>query len=57
LFTPSALYKLEHVSGPWLADQLFRLEVPHPEIRVVFADSRRFAEDVHPSMTGTVVVA
>lgn len=41
----SALYKLEHVSGAWLADQLSRLEVRYPEIRVVFADSRRFAED------------
>ena len=41
----SGLYKLEHVSGFWLADQLSRLEVRYPEIRVVFADSRRFAED------------
>ncbi|MEX2416816.1 MAG: ERCC4 domain-containing protein [Actinomycetota bacterium] len=41
----SGLYKLEHVSGAWLADQLSRLEVRYPEIRVVFADSRRFAED------------
>ena len=41
----SGLYKLEHVSGAWLADQLSRLEVRYPEIRVVFADARRFAED------------
>ena len=41
----SGLYKLEHVTGAWLADQLSRLEVRYPEIRVVFADSRRFAED------------
>jgi ERCC4-type nuclease len=41
----SALYKLEHVSGTWLADQLARLEVRYPEVRVVFADSRRFAEE------------
>jgi hypothetical protein len=41
----SALYKLEHVSGAWLADQLSRLEVRYPEVRVVFADSRRFAEE------------
>lgn len=41
----SALFKLEHVSGAWLADQLSRLEVRYPEVRVVFADSRRFAED------------
>lgn len=41
----SALYKLEHVNGSWLADQLARLEVRYPEVHVVFADSRRFAED------------
>jgi hypothetical protein len=41
----SALYKLEHVSGAWLADQLARLEVRYPEVHVVFADSRRFAEE------------
>jgi ERCC4 domain len=41
----SALYKLEHVSGNWLADQLARLEVRYPEVHLVFADSRRYAED------------
>jgi len=41
----SALYKLEHVSGSWLADQLARLEVRYPEVHLVFADSRRFAEE------------
>jgi hypothetical protein len=41
----SALFKLEHVSGAWLADQLSRLEVRYPEVRVVFADSRRLAEE------------
>jgi ERCC4-type nuclease len=41
----SALYKLEHVDGSWLADQLARLEVRYPEIHLVFADSRRFAEE------------
>jgi ERCC4 domain len=41
----SALYKLEHVNGSWLADQLARLEVRYPEVRLVFADSRRFAEE------------
>jgi hypothetical protein len=35
---------IEHDSGAWLADQLSRLELRYPEIRV-FADSRRFAED------------
>jgi hypothetical protein len=41
----SALYKLEHVDGNWLADQLARLEVRYPEVHLVFADSRRYAED------------
>jgi ERCC4-type nuclease len=41
----SALYKLEHVNGGWLADQLARLEVRYPEVHLVFADSRRFAEE------------
>lgn len=41
----SGLFKLEHVPGAWLADQLSRLEVRYPEVHVVFADSRRFAEE------------
>src|SRR6266566_2753718 len=41
----SALYKLEHVNGSWLADQLARLEVRYPEVHLVFADSRCFAEE------------
>jgi ERCC4-type nuclease len=41
----SALYKLEHVNGSWPADQLARLEVRYPEVHLVFADSRRFAEE------------
>ena len=41
----SALFKLKHVSGSWLADQLARFEVRYPEVHLVFADSRRFAED------------
>jgi hypothetical protein len=41
----SALYKLEHVNGNWLADQLARLQVRYPEVHLMFADSRRFAED------------
>jgi hypothetical protein len=40
----SALYKVEHVNGSWLADQL-ALEVRYPEVHLVFADSRRFAEE------------
>ena len=41
----SALFKLEHVSGAWLADMLARLQVRYPEVPVIFADSRRFAEE------------
>jgi len=41
----SALCKLEHVDGNWLADQLARLEVRYPQVHLVFADSRRYAED------------
>jgi hypothetical protein len=35
----------EHVPGDWLADILARLQVRYPEVQVVFADSRRFAEE------------
>lgn len=41
----SALHTLEHVDGGWLADQLTRLQTRYPEIQLVFADSRRYAED------------
>jgi hypothetical protein len=41
----SALHKLEHVSGAWLADVLTRLQVRYPEVQVVFTDTRAFAED------------
>ncbi len=41
----SGLFKLEHVSGAWLADVLARLQVRYPEIQIVFADSRKFAEE------------
>lgn len=41
----SGLQKLEHVSGAWLADVLARLQVRYPEVQVVFADTRVFAED------------
>jgi hypothetical protein len=33
-----------NVNGSWLADQLARLEVCYPEVHLVFADPRRFAE-------------
>jgi hypothetical protein len=41
----AALFKLEHVNGGWLADQLTRLAVRYPEVRVMFADTRPLAED------------
>jgi ERCC4-type nuclease len=41
----TALFKLEPVNGDWLADQLARLQVRYPEVHLVFADSRRYAED------------
>jgi ERCC4-type nuclease len=41
----SALFKLEHVPGAWLADVLARLQVRYPEIQVVFAESHKFAEE------------
>ena len=40
-----ALFKLEHVNGSWLADQVARLQVRYPEVQLVFADSRPHAED------------
>ncbi len=41
----SAIFKLEHVDGAWLADQLARLHVRYPDIQLVYADTRRHAED------------
>ena len=29
----------------WLADIMARLQVRYPEVQIVFADSRRFAEE------------
>lgn len=49
----SALFKLEHVGGVWLADILARLEVRYPEVPVVFADSRKFAEEWTYRFLGT----
>lgn len=40
-----ALFTLEHVPGAWLADVLARLQIRYPEVQVVFADSRKFAEE------------
>jgi ERCC4-type nuclease len=39
----AALYKLEHVDGSWLVDQLARLQARYREVQLVFADSRRYA--------------
>lgn len=41
----SGLFKLEHVPGAFLADGLARLQVRYPEIQIVFADARKFAEE------------
>ncbi len=41
----SALHKLERVPGAFIADLLTRLQVRYPEVQVVFADTRAFAED------------
>jgi ERCC4-type nuclease len=41
----SALFKLEHVNSTLLADQLTRLQVRYHGIPIVFADTRRHAED------------
>jgi hypothetical protein len=41
----SALFTLDHVPAGWIADVLARLQVRYPEIQVVFADSRKFAEE------------
>ncbi|HWD08999.1 MAG TPA: ERCC4 domain-containing protein [Actinomycetota bacterium] len=39
------LFRSEHVSGAWLADMLVRLQLRYPEVPIVFAGSRRLAED------------
>jgi ERCC4-type nuclease len=41
----SALFKLEHVPAAFIADGLARLQLRYPEVTVVFADSRKFAEE------------
>jgi hypothetical protein len=41
----SALFKLKHVPGAWLAHMLARLQIMYPEVQVVFANSRKFAEE------------
>lgn len=39
------LFKIEQVSGAWLADVLARVQVRYPEVQIVFAGSRKFGED------------
>ncbi len=51
----SALYKLDHVDVSWLADQLSRLQARYPEVQMVFADSRRYAEDWTYRYLGTAL--
>lgn len=41
----STFFRLEHVPAAFIADGLARLQVRYPEIPVVFADSRKFAEE------------
>jgi hypothetical protein len=41
----TSIVTTEHAPGGWLADILARLQVRYPEVQVVFADSRRFAEE------------
>jgi hypothetical protein len=40
-----ALFRLEHVNGNWLADQLARLHARYPDVPIIYADSRSHAED------------
>lgn len=41
----SSLFKLEHVPAAFIADGLAPLQVRYPEVPLVFADSRKFAEE------------
>jgi hypothetical protein len=41
----SDLFKLEHANAGWIAEVLSRLQVRYPEVAVIFADSRKFAEE------------
>jgi hypothetical protein len=40
-----ALLSSPHVPGGFLVDILARLQVRYPEVQIIFADSRRFAEE------------
>jgi hypothetical protein len=39
------LFRTQPGRGSWLADMLGRLVVRYPEVPIVFAGSRKFAED------------
>jgi hypothetical protein len=39
------LFKVEHVRPGWLPEVLARLQVRYPDVPVVFADTRPFAEE------------
>jgi ERCC4-type nuclease len=39
------LFRHAHAPGGWLADVVARLQIRYPEIPMVFADSRKFAEE------------
>lgn len=41
----SALFKLEHVQGGWLADVLARLAARYPTVPIMFCETRPLAED------------
>lgn len=41
----SALLRLSHAPASFLADVLARLQVRYPEVQVVFADTRKYAEE------------
>jgi hypothetical protein len=41
----ASLFRVVHGRRSWLADMLSRLQVRYPEVQVVFADSRKFAEE------------
>jgi hypothetical protein len=49
------LFRTQPRRGSWLADMLGRLAVRYPEIPVVFAGSRRFAEEWTYRFFGAVV--
>jgi len=41
----AALLKVPHVQPGWLCEAVTRLQVRYPAVPIVFADSRKLAED------------